>query len=320
MDITYHYPPELFALLVDAIPKLCKSKPDLLLFFRGSGVASELLAPYNVLLREKRDQFNKYPVTRELLTKLNELGERTLRERREILKRVTEFDEFSVCWENDRTAARGLVSQIRDLVNVKDSFTRMRMEKDQEKQRRLQQQETTAKAQRERKASRDKIKYELFSLFGEVDAHKRGKMLERALNELFALYDILVREAFAIKGKCGEGVIEQIDGLIELDGQLYLVEMKWWNSPIGVSEIAPHLVRVFNRGRQARALFVSYTEFTDAAISQCRDALSQGAVVVLGTLQEVVSLIEAEGDLKVWLKTKVNAAIVDKQPYMAVWR
>jgi hypothetical protein len=109
MDITYHYPPELFALLIDAIPKLCKSKADLLLFFRGSGVSSGLLASYNALLREKTNEFNKYPVTRELLTKLNELGERTLRERREILKRVTEFDDFSVCWENDRAAAIGLV-------------------------------------------------------------------------------------------------------------------------------------------------------------------------------------------------------------------
>jgi hypothetical protein len=163
----------------------------------------------------------------------------------------------------------------------------MRIEKDQEKQRRLKQQEAAAKAQREWKVSRDKIKSELFSLFGDLDAQKRGKMLERVLNDLFACYDILIREAFTIKGKCAEGVIEQIDGLIELDGQLYLVEMKWWNTPIGVSEIAPHLVRVFNRGGQARALFVSYTKFTDAAIAQCRDALSQGAVVVLSTLDEL---------------------------------
>ncbi len=83
-------------------------------------------------------------------------------------------------------------------------------------------------------------------------------------------HDILVREAFTIKGHCGEGVIEQIDGLIELDGHLYLVEMKWWNAPIGVGDIAPHLVRVFSRGGQARGLFISYTDFTEPAITQCR--------------------------------------------------
>ena len=37
-DITFHYPPELFSLLVDTIPLLNRSKKDVLLFFRGAGV------------------------------------------------------------------------------------------------------------------------------------------------------------------------------------------------------------------------------------------------------------------------------------------
>ena len=71
MDITFHYPPELFQLLVDAIPKLCKSKSALLLFFQGAGVPQTILQPYEVLLSTNKTAFNKYPVTRELLTKLN---------------------------------------------------------------------------------------------------------------------------------------------------------------------------------------------------------------------------------------------------------
>ena len=91
--------------------------------------------------------------------------------------------------------------------------------------------------------------------------------------------------------------------------------MKWWNAPIGVGDIAPHLVRVFSRGGQARGLFISYTDFTEPAIAQCRDAMIQGAVVVLSKLDEIVSLLNAEGDLKKWLKAKLHAAIVDKQPF-----
>lgn len=314
MDISFHYPPELLQLLIDAVPKLCKSKRDLLLFFQGAGVSKTILKPYETLLLTAKNSFNKYHVTRELLTKLNEQGERTLRERREVLKRVTEFDDFTVCWENDRGTARGLVAQVRDLVNVKDSFTRMRIEKDEEKRKRLEQQEAEKALERERRDRRQKVKTDLFALFGEPDAHKRGKALEKVLNELFGCFDVLVRESFTIKGKCGEGVIEQIDGLIELEGHLYLVEMKWWNSPIGVGEVAPHLVRVFNRGGQARGVFISYTDFTEPAITSCREALNSGAVVVMATLHEIVSLLENEVDLKKWLKTKVNAAIVDKEP------
>ncbi len=315
LDISFHYPPELLQLLIDAIPKLCKSKRDLLVFFQGAGLSRTVLQPYEQLLLADKGSFNKYHVARELLTKLNEQGERTLRVRRELLKRVTEFDDFSVCWDSDQAAARGLVGQIRDVVNVKDSFTRMRMERDDEKRRRLEEQEATTKARQERKRKQDKVKADLFALFGEQDAHKRGKLLERTLNQLFSSYDILVREAFTIKGKCGEGVIEQIDGLIELEGHLYLVEMKWWSAPIGIGDIAPHLVRVFSRGGQARGLFISYPDFTEPAVAQCREAMVRGAVVVLSTLEEIVSLLNAEGDLKSWLKTKLNAAIVDKQPY-----
>ena len=46
--------------------------------------------------------------------------------RRELLKRVVEFENFSTCCPEDRLEAQDLVSQIRSVINVKDSFTRMR--------------------------------------------------------------------------------------------------------------------------------------------------------------------------------------------------
>jgi restriction system protein len=314
MDITFHYPPELLQLLNEALPKLCRSKKDLLLFFQGAGVSKNLLTSYETLLRVNKDGFNKYHVTRELLAKLNELGERTLRERREILRRVTEFQDFSVCWNSDQAPARGLVAQIREVVNVKDSFTRMNIEREQERKARISEQEARAKTEKEHKVKLAAVKSKLFALFAEPDAHKRGKALEAVLNELFAVFGILVREAFTIRGACGGGVIEQIDGLVEIDGQLYLVELKWWNTPLGTAEISPHIVRVYARGGQARGLFISYSEFTESAITTSRDALAGGAVIVLAKLQEIVELLDREADIKKWLKTKVTAAIADKNP------
>jgi hypothetical protein len=43
MNITYHYPPDLFNLLVDTIPLLCKSKKDVLIFFKGAGVPTNMM-------------------------------------------------------------------------------------------------------------------------------------------------------------------------------------------------------------------------------------------------------------------------------------
>ena len=318
MDNTFHFPPELFKLLVDTIPKLCRAKSDLLLFFRGAGVSPTILRPYENLLRTSKDSFNKYTVTQELLARLNVLGDVAIRQRREIIKRVVEFENFSVCWDSDRAAAIGLVAQIRDVVNVKDSFTRMRMEKDIERRKRIEQQEAAAAVLRERQARIEGVKSALFALFPDQDAHKRGKALENVLNDLFACFDISVREAFTVKGFGNEGVIEQIDGLVELDGHIYLVEMKWWNRPIGVAEIAQPLVRLVGRGGHARGIFISYSDFTDAAVSECRNVFAAGALIILATLQEIVDLLNRQGDFRDWLKRKVDITIADKNPYTVI--
>lgn len=41
-DIIFHYPPELFNLLVDVVPLLNRSKQDVLVFFRGAGVPDNI--------------------------------------------------------------------------------------------------------------------------------------------------------------------------------------------------------------------------------------------------------------------------------------
>jgi len=58
---------------------------------------------------------------------------------------------------------------------------------------------------------------------------------------------ILIQHAFHLVGESGEGIVEQIDGVIELRGVLYFVEMKWYEAPVGKAEIAEHLVRLISQ-------------------------------------------------------------------------
>src|SRR4051812_5530601 len=122
MDISFHYPPDLLSLLIEAIPRLCRSKKDVLLFFTGAAVAEPLLRDLAQTVRTEPDSITKFAIARAVLTRLNERGEKTLRERREVLKRIVEFEDFSTCWPNDQLIVKGLVAQIQRLVNVKDSF------------------------------------------------------------------------------------------------------------------------------------------------------------------------------------------------------
>src|SRR5689334_11004032 len=117
----FHYPPDLFDLLVEALAKLNKSKKGVLLFLRGAGVDE-----VDRIVRKNPHSTNKFEIARNVLTKVNARGDSGLRPRREIIRRVVEFEDFSNCWREDQMEARGLVAAIRDAVNKKDSFTRMK--------------------------------------------------------------------------------------------------------------------------------------------------------------------------------------------------
>lgn len=318
MDITWHYPPELMNLLIDTIPLLNRGKKDVFLFFQGAGVADTIMEQQYTQWRQDSASINKFEIVRQVLTKLNEKGESGLRERREILKRVVEFESFSSCWPKDQLKAKGLVSEIQRVVNVKDSFTRM------DKARRTEQRDRIAQMQSEREKIQIKtedilkVKENLYGLFSENDRQKRGKALEGVLNRLFQSYDISVREAFTISGDRSEGVVEQIDGVVEIEGHLYFVEMKWWEKPLGVPEISQHLTRVMFRA-ESRAIIISASNFTAPAISLCKEALQQ-KVLVLCTLHELVALLDRQGDLIEFLKMKIHAAVIDRNPFKELLR
>lgn len=313
MNIPHHYPPELLSLLIDAIPLMFRSKRDVLTFFHGAGIAPSTLADLRNRVETSRDTISKYHIVREVLVRLNDGGDRTLGHRREVLKRIVEFEDFSTCWPSDQLKAKGLVAEIRRVIDVKDSFGRMRQEQVSERVRRMEVEKRRATELSQKVRNREEVKRDLYSLFSEKNRQLRGTKLEGVLNRLFGLHGILIREAFQLVGEPGEGVIEQIDGVIALDGEIYLVEMKWWDKPLGTGEVSHHLVRVFNRSC-ARGILISYSGYTAAAIAKCKDSLSK-MLVSLCTLEEIIKILEAEKDLKEYLRQKIQVAILDKNPF-----
>lgn len=313
----FHYPPEVFNLLVDTIPLLCRSKQDVVLFLQGAGVAQEDLTEVSRIVRTNRDAINKYEIVRSVLTQVNARGDSGLRPRREIIKRVTEFDNFDTCWDSDRLKAKGLVSELGKTVNVKDSFTRMKQERDAERDQVLSRQRAEQAAVAERRGKIEDVSKRLSSLFGmDAKPQERGKLLETVLNDLFKAYGIHVREDFRRKDPDTGTVLEQIDGVIELDGVIHLVEMKWLNAPVGIGEFSPHLSRLFMRAN-AHGIFIATNGYTDSVLAECRSALSL-KTIFLCSLQEFVVLLQRQSDLVTLLKKKSQAAIIDKNPYLEI--
>jgi hypothetical protein len=316
-EIIYHYPPDLMTLLIEAVHYLNKGKRDVFLFFRGAGVSEKILTGSAYLKWQMdKNSISKREIAREILSAVNVGEDAYLSQRREIIKRIIEFDAFSMCWENDRLPAQGIVAQIQKLVSAKDTVTRII--NDDKKIR-----DERRKIQNEREAEKlryieslNVLKKEFSSIFREVIPQKRGKMLERVLNKLFKIYNISIREALTIKGNNAERIIEQIDGVIDFEGHLYFIEMKWWSEPLGVQQISEHLVRVYHRS-EARAIIISASNFTAPAITTCKDALQQ-KVVILCTLEEIFLLLENNRDLISFLRQKIHAAQIEKNPFAEI--
>jgi restriction system protein len=153
VDIVFHYPPDLMALLIDTIPRLCKGKKDVFLFFKGAGLEAHYTADLEARFSADKDSVGKWEIARTVLTRLNERGEPALRERREVLKRVEQFTDFSSCWPNDQLVARGLVAEIQKLRGIKDHVTQIQHEREAERREHRAAAEAHAKAVRERNSS-----------------------------------------------------------------------------------------------------------------------------------------------------------------------
>jgi len=151
-------------------------------------------------------------------------------------------DDYSTCWPNDRLEAKGLVGEIRRVVDVKDSFTRMKLEREQAVRDHRNQQEQKARESQRKREELKQIKNDFYRLFAESNPRRRGILLESVLNRLFSATGIAIREASTRVGEPGEGIVEQIDGVIELDGEIYLVEMKWLKGTVGKGDVSQHLV------------------------------------------------------------------------------
>ena len=224
------------------------------------------------------------------------------------------MQNFDTCWPDDQLKAKGLVASIREVVNQKDAFTRMNNEREEERRQRVQQQHTARDAKQKKLKDIETAKAAFYALFAPTDnPQARGKKLESALNEIFRAYGILVQEAFHLVGSDGEGIVEQVDGVIEHKNSLYFVEMKWHREPVGKGHISEHLVRLIGRA-EARGFVISASDYTEPAIHTAREFL-QHKLVALIQLNELVQLLERGDELSDFLTAKVNAAQIHKNPF-----
>jgi restriction system protein len=205
-----------------------------------------------------------------------------------------------------------LVRRTRELVGQKDTVTKIIIERDADLQRVRQERKAQLEDACRKREARQAAKAKIFSVFGEPDPWKRGHLLESALNDLFKAHGMLIRESFVLRTDDGQ-IREQIDGAIEIQSHLYLVEVRYRDSPTGAEEIARHLSRVQYRSG-ARGLFISVSALTEPAVISFREA-HQEKVHLAMIFSELVPILDEDHSLSVYLHRRALNTILEKNPF-----
>ena len=313
MALSYHFPPDLFNLLVDAIPRINRTKKDLLAFFKNFGTPISLLNKYYPLINYDPKQISKKDITREVLEYLNSKDtDEYLGIRRQLLQRVVDFTAFNTCYDNDVDSAKARIYEIKQLVNLKDSVTKQEQFIENERQEKIKAKQQQIQKLNNSKAKYDSITNEFNKLFSITNPQLRGKSLETVLNDLFTFFKISIRESFCIADEETGKIYEQIDGTIELNNYLTLVEMKWEHSPIGVNPVSRFMTRLFVRSN-VDGIIISYSSFTDTALPIVKEGLSQRTIALID-LQDIYKILSLKKDLSEYLTSLIREVRLTKNP------
>lgn len=99
-----------------------------------------------------------------------------------------------------------------------------------------------------------------FLQISSLPPHDRGYALEKFLHNLFDAYRFNPRPSFRIVG-------EQIDGSIEFEHEIYLIEAKWQVEPITQADLAVLDSRVSGHSQIGRGIFITAGCFSPDGIT-----------------------------------------------------
>ncbi len=145
---------------------------------------------------------------------------------------------------------------------------------------------------------------------GSTTPQARGFLLEKLLNSLFKLEEILVKESF----RRNEGG-EQIDGAFELDGWYYLVECKWHTQLTGEQDIDGLLGKVRRSGDQTLGAFISINGWSKNIVPLMKQNRDKRIFLVNG--DDVQAVLSGKVKLINVLRAKKEALNLNSEPYVS---
>lgn len=138
---------------------------------------------------------------------------------------------------------------------------------------------------------------------------ERGYAFEKFLNTLFNTFNMKARFPFRLVG-------EQIDGSIEFKGNIYLIEAKWQNAPVGNADLLVLNGKVGGKATWSRGIFISYSGFTPEGLEAFSKGRPTNLIAVTG--QDLYFILEGGMPLDQMIRSKSRLAAEEGRIYVSV--
>jgi hypothetical protein len=138
---------------------------------------------------------------------------------------------------------------------------------------------------------------------------ERGYAFEKFLNTLFNTFDMKARSPFRLVG-------EQIDGSIEFEGNIHLIEAKWQNALVGNADLLVLHGKVGGKATWSRGIFISYSGFTKEGLEAFSKGRPTNLIAVTG--QDLYFILEGGMPLNQMIRLKARLAAEEGRVYVPV--
>ncbi len=140
------------------------------------------------------------------------------------------------------------------------------------------------------------------------DSQSRGYEFQSFLEEMFALWRLNPRKAFRITG-------DEIDGSIELDKEIYLLEARWRKKPAERDDLIIFSTKVGNKSEWTRGIFVSVNGYDEEALHYLESHGKLNFIAVKG--DEIEKILKGGIELIDLIRKKVRISAEERKFYFA---
>lgn len=140
-----------------------------------------------------------------------------------------------------------------------------------------------------------------------LQPQQRGFAFEKFLTELFEINGLMPRASFRLVG-------EQIDGSFELSSETYLLEAKWTNTPIGVSDLHSFQGKIEQKAAWSRGIFISESGFSEEGLK----AFGRGKKIICMDGLDLYEMLDRNIAFADVVSRKVRRAAESGNPFVRV--